>query len=469
MNKAIFITFIHIESSMPNFNMILLFPTIEFVMFFILSFSIWVCIKQNQRLPALVLFNVIFYGVYSLQMLVYLFIWSFLLWLCGKHLKIRHLIIGFSIFSLGFWKAIDAKFLSFNNISTPLGVSFFTFQGLTYIFARMGLPKQKTEEHITSPWDFLEVFAFVGFFPTIFSGPILRAQQWKTSFNNPIALTQKTFSYAITLIAIGSFYKLCLSSIFHDYVALSFSNPAEENALNLLIGMYAYTFEIYHDFAGYSLMAIGISILYGFHIPPNFKQPYLSINIREFWQKWHISFSFWLRDYFYIALGGSKVGQLKHLRNSMIVMLVCGAWHGLSSNYIAWGLCHGLAVIFFHLVKDKIKIPTFLAWFITFNYIALTWIFFRSPTASIGFDYIFNLFNYKDYYINFSNQHILILLLFLFALSCQWMEKKFFSKEYQFKAKVFNPWFSIFLWSFIFIFILMISPSGMPPFIYFSY
>lgn len=452
----------------PNLQIALLFPTIEFVIFFLFSFTIWLAIKSNYRLASLCIFNIIFYGVFNLPMLAYLITWTILLWICGHKIRLRYVVIALGIFSLAFWKAVEAKFLNFTTLATPLGVSFFTFQGLTYLFARMNLPKHKPEQHIDNPWSFMQVFAFTGFFPTVFSGPILRAKAWKESFDNPVELNQKTFSFAMSMIAIGAFYKLCLSSIFHDYTALAYSNPSEENALNLLIGMYAYTFEIYHDFAGYSLMAIGIALLYGFSIPENFKQPYLSINIRDFWQRWHISFSFWLRDYFYIALGGSKHGVSKHLRNTFIVMLVCGAWHGLSLNYIIWGAIHGFAVIFYHLIKDKIKLPSFISWIVTFHYVALAWIFFRSPTAQIAADYIIGLTHWSDYYIN-SFKLLAIILLFVACLFMQYLEKKFFNQEFTFDSFVFKPIPSIVLWGSIFILILILSPSGMPPFIYFSY
>lgn len=452
---------------LPQFHTVLLFPTIEFVAFFLITFTLWLSTSQRYRLISLVTFNSIFYGIYSIPMLIYLLLWTALLWICGKKLRLRYLTVGGAILSLVFWKAIEAKLFNFHPIATPLGVSFFTFQGLTYIFARLKLPRHKPEEHLNEAWGFWKLF--VGFFPTVFSGPILRAKFWERSFNEPVYLTRKTFSHALTLLTIGAFYKLCLSSIFHDYVSLAYSNPHEENAVNLLIGMYAYTFEIYHDFAGYSLMAIGVALLYGFAIPDNFRQPYLALSIRDFWQRWHISFSFWLRDYFYIALGGSRFGQWRHLRNTLLVMLVCGAWHGLSSNYLVWGAMHGIAVVLYHFIKGRIKIPALLAWFLTFHYVALTWIFFRSTDASMGLDYMYGLSQWSDYRSGLNIKHLLIGLLFIFCLFCQYIEKIIFSQEREYKSWVFSPWFSCLLWSSLFILVLILSPSGMPPFIYFSY
>lgn len=445
----------------------MLFPTIEFTIFALLSLTVWSFFeKVSNKIFLLILFNAIFYSFYNPGMLTYLLIWTFIIYLSGYFLKWRFLIIGFAILQLAFWKSVEAKFITFNAFGTPLGISFFTFQGLTYLFARMGLPKHKLEQHLSENWSFLKTFAFIGFFPTVFSGPILRARYWEEQLNNLKTLTPKVFNYALTLIALGFFYKVCLSSIFHDYVSLAFANPKEESSINLLVGFYAYTFEIYHDFAGYSLMAIGVALLYGFRLPDNFKQPYLSINIRDFWQKWHISFSTWLRDYLYISLGGSKVSQSRHLTNSMIVMTICGAWHGLNDNYLVWGIMHGLAICLFHLTKDKINLPKVISWFITFHFVAIAWIFFRSPDATTGYEYLSTLLTFKDF--SFSFDYLPIFTLFVLCLLFQKIESFILNENREYK--VLNSYIvSIVFWSLIFILILIISPSGMPPFIYFSY
>jgi alginate O-acetyltransferase complex protein AlgI len=449
----------------------MLFPTIEFVIFALFSLSLWLFIPKDKlalKTGILCFFNLFFYGFYKPEMVLYLLGWSTIIWLSGKYLKWRYLIIGFAILQLVFFRAVDAHLITFSPIATPLGISFFTFQGLTYLFARMKLPKDKPEQYLDNPWNWFKIFAFTGFFPTVLSGPILRARQWDEQFSLNTELSLPLFNKAMCLIAIGTFYKLCLSSIFHDYASLAFAHPQDETGLTLLIGMYAYTFEIYHDFAGYSLMAIGIALLFGFQVPDNFKQPYLSLNIRDFWQKWHISFSLWLRDYFYFTLGGSRQGTARHLLNTMIVMVVCGAWHGLSNNYLIWGAMHGVAICFYHLIKKQRNLPKLLAWFITFNYVALGWIFFRSPDALTGWNYIHTLFSNSAWQNihDFNYRNIAIFSLFAFALVCQVLEKKFFSLNLSYKISSVG---SVALWAVFFILILIVSPSGMPPFIYFSY
>ena len=462
----------------------MLFPTIEFLMFFIFSFFIYSFVKtEKQKIISISIFNLIFYSFlhltsftnlfdffYNNSTTIYLIFWSFLIYWSGKNLNIKFFIIGFSILQLIYWKSVDAGFISFKPISTPLGISFFTFQGLTYLFARMKLPEKNIEQHINESWNFLKVFAFIGFFPTILSGPIMRAKSWETDLKTDFVLDQAKFSKAMTFIAIGCFYKLCISSYFHDYVTMAFSSPKDETGINILIGLFSYTFEIYHDFAGYSLMAIGISLLLGFNIADNFKQPYLSKNIRDFWQRWHISFSFWLRDYFYIStLGGSRKCEYRHILNNFIVMLVCGAWHGLSVNYLMWGFMHAFAVVFFHLIKDKVKLPFILSWSLTFFYVSIAWVFFRAPDFETGFSFISRLF-YIDAWQEKVNFHdFFMFILFFGALFLQYFESLFMKVHWSYSSFIFHNKISYLTWSIVFILILMISPSGMPPFIYFSY
>jgi alginate O-acetyltransferase complex protein AlgI len=448
----------------------MLFPTLEFTIFCLLTLSLWIfASKEKIRLYLLIVFNIIFYSYLNVTLTLYLVAWSCIVWIAGKHLNMKFLAISTGILQLVFWKMVDANYIEFQSFVTPLGISFFTFQGLTYIFARMKFPPHRQDEHLDDAWTFSYVFAFTGFFPTVLSGPILRAKYWQTQFENPVVFSQKTINDALTLIALGAFYKLCLSSIFHDYVSVAFSSPKDETGVNLIIGLYAYTFEIYHDFAGYSLMAIGIALLYGFKIPDNFKQPYLSTNIRTFWQKWHISFSTWLRDYFYIALGGSKVSKTRHLTNTMIIMIVCGAWHGLSGNYLVWGLLHGLAVCFYHLIKDYVKLPTPVSWFITFNYVACAWIFFRSPDIQTGIDYFMTMFSVQSWTTDFSIKHYSLIALFIICLLLQKIEPFILNNDRQYTTFFFNKFTMPLIWVVIFILILIVSPSGMPPFIYFSY
>ncbi len=446
----------------------MLFPTVEFTIFFLLTLSGWYFFNtQKQKVFSLVVFNSAFYAFYSVEMLIYLMVWVGILYVAGKRRSLINLGIGFAILQLLFWKSIEAGIINYQEFKTPLGLSFFTFQGLTYIFALLKLPQKNTEQHLTQSWGFWKLFAFTGFFPTVFSGPIMRAKKWDEQLKNPIFLSPSLFNLGLTYIALGAFYKLCLSSIFHDYTALAFSNPQDETGETLFIGSLAYTFEIYHDFAGYSLMSIGIALFYGFQLPENFKQPYFSLNIRDFWQRWHISFSMWLRDYLYFSLGGSKNGNISHIRNTLIVMIICGAWHGLSSNYLLWGTLQGLAILGYHFGHKYIHIPNLLAWLITFVFINISWIIFKSPTATDSFIYLQKIFDFTNWNEGFSASNYWVLVLCLISLLFQKMEPIILQKRESTPILLSKP--APLTWGLIFITILIISPSGMPPFIYFSY
>lgn len=446
----------------------MIFPTFEFVIFFILFFTFWsLCKTQFQRVICLSYFNILFYAFYNPLMLGYLTGWSLILYIFGKYPKKSFILFIFAIYQLFFWKMVDAKvWLSEYPILIPLGISFFTFQGLTYVLGVLKKPEHLKEYHIEKTWSFITIFSFVGFFPTVFSGPILRAKSWSDDLKNPIRVDNIVINKAFALIAIGCLYKLCFSSILHEYVQEAFSNPKDSSSILLLNGMYAYSLEIFHDFAGYTLISIGIGLLMGFKIPVNFNAPYFSSNIKEFWEKWHISLSSWLRDYIYFFLGGSKTTKLMQLINIALVMILSGIWHGLSLNYLIWGLLHTIAIIFYHIRNKKFSINKYLATFLLFNYISFAWIFFRSPTATIGFEYIqtilkFNL-DWKD--LNWG-LYSLIIICFIF----QYHEKNIISFLENKKILYKNMFTFCFFWILIFILILIISPSGMPPFIYFSY
>ena len=446
----------------------MIFPTFEFVIFFLLFITLWSFAKtEDYKVVCICCFNIVFYGFYSPVMLGYLVCWAGLLYLFTKYPSKTNWIIIFSIYQIFFWKMIDAKiWLLPNGIIAPLGVSFFTFQGLTYILGILNKPAHLTQYHIKKPWAFLKVFSFVGFFPTVFSGPILRANKWEENLKNPIQITNEVLQRAFIFIAIGCLYKLCFSSIFHEYVLQAYSNPKEESSLILLNGMYAYSLEIFHDFAGYSMMSIGIGLLMGFNIPLNFNAPYFAKDIKEFWQKWHISLSSWLRDYIYFFLGGSKVNKNRQLINVAIIMTLSGIWHGLSLNYLIWGLMHTAAIVFYHSRTKHFNINKYLSIFLLFNYVSVAWIFFRSPDANIAFDYIQQMlrftFSQKDF--NFFLYGLIIV-----CLAFQYFES--FIILFLERAKIIykNTFTFCLFWIVIILIILALSPAGMPPFIYFSY
>lgn len=213
-------------------------------------------------------------------------------------------------------------------IILPIGISFYTFQSIMYV---VDIFKNKLSN--ISLKNFL---VFYLFFPHLIAGPLVRPSSFIPQVNKGIFFNYKNLRTASILILWGYFLKLCVSNNLNVYVGNVFNHITEVNSATLLVGSFFYSFLIYSDFAGYSLIAIGIAKMIGLNIPANFNNPFLSVNLTEFWRRWHISLSKFLRDYLYIPLGGSKFGLIVNCRNILIVMFLGGLWHGASFNFIIW-------------------------------------------------------------------------------------------------------------------------------------
>lgn len=282
------------------------------------------------------------------------------------------------------------------NIFLPIGISFYTFQTLSYsIDIYRGNLKP-----VDSFFDFA---FFVSFFPQLVAGPIVRAADFLPQIGKRLQLTKADLGRATLLIAGGLFKKAVIS----DYISVNFvdrifDNPLLYSGFENLMGVYAYALQIYCDFSGYSDMAIGIALLLGFRLPINFNSPYQSASITEFWRRWHISLSSWLRDYLYISMGGNRGGQLKTYFNLIMTMLLGGLWHGASWKFVLWGLMHGGMLAIEKFFKSIFKIPKnifthLVAVFLTFNFVSFCWIFFRASDfknaieviqqIALGFDF----------------------------------------------------------------------------------
>ncbi len=278
------------------------------------------------------------------------------------------------------------------DIFLPVGISFFTFQSLSYtIDVYRGRIQPLTR--------LLDYAFYVSFFPQLVAGPIVRARDFIPQIRKPLAVTKEMFGRGIFLIICGLFKKAVISDyIGVNFVERIFQNPEMYSGVENLMGIYGYALQIYCDFSGYSDMAIGIALLLGFHFNINFDSPYQSASITEFWRRWHISLSSWLKDYLYIPLGGNRSGKVRQLINLMITMLLGGLWHGDSLNFVIWGGLHGIALVCHKIVMDIRKrdpkyqskgIMRFFGVFITFHFVCFTWIFFRHQ----DFDSAFGMIN----------------------------------------------------------------------------
>lgn len=279
-------------------------------------------------------------------------------------------------------------FLSFQNIFLPVGISFFVFQSMSYtidIYRRRLRP-------LNNP---LEYLFYLSFFPQLVAGPIVRASDFIPQIRrNPLTITPEMFGSGVFLILTGLFKKAIIS----DFIALNFvdrifDEPLLYTGFECLAGIYGYALQIYCDFSGYSDMAIGIALLMGFRFPRNFNAPYKSATITEFWRRWHISLSTWLRDYLYISLGGNRKGRLRTYINLLATMVLGGLWHGAALRFVLWGTLHGVALALHKAWlavvpgakaegRQMNPVSRLFGLVLTFHVVCLGWLFFRAGTMA---------------------------------------------------------------------------------------
>ncbi len=392
----------------------------EFALFFLLVLPLnWLLRPLDLAYRIFLLAaSYVFYASFNLKFVLILFIFSFLTWFFAiifretadlrfrKFCLILYLFISLGI--LVFFKYYEMLYLSldyvlgffrvdnpvpFMDVFLPIGISFFTFQGLSY-----AIDVYRDEKNVVrNPVD---VFLFIAFFPTILSGPILRAKQFIPQ------LRRKTFSQVdvnsgFYLLVSGLFKKLVISSYLSEHIVRQvFAAPEGFSSLAVLVGVVSYSIQIYCDFSGYTDMARGMGRLLGFDLPDNFNAPYAAPNLRDFWHRWHITFSTWLRDYLYIPLGGNRKGRFRKYANLVITMALGGLWHGAAYNFLVWGFIHGFGLVAVHLYIDRKTrsrepsaergfFPTvsrFAARLATFGYVTLAWVFFGAEDAGKAVD-----------------------------------------------------------------------------------
>lgn len=282
------------------------------------------------------------------------------------------------------------------NIFLPVGISFFTFQSLSYAI-------DVYRGHIKPLNSLLDYAFYVAFFPQLLAGPIVRARDFIPQIHRPLRVTRTMLGTGVLYIAIGAIKKIVIS----DYISINFverifDNPSLYSGFENLMGVYGYALQIYCDFSGYSDMAIGIALLLGFKFNINFDSPYKSTSVTDFWRRWHISLSTWLRDYLYISLGGNRKGNIRRYVNLIITMLLGGLWHGASLNFVLWGLLHGVALALHKLwlkitrqgkgkpvTNRALRVLCIIA---TFHFVCFCWIFFRNENFADSITMITKIF-----------------------------------------------------------------------------
>ncbi|OPY15550.1 MAG: Peptidoglycan O-acetyltransferase [Syntrophus sp. PtaB.Bin001] len=422
---------------------LMIFTQIEFLLFFLLLLGCLSVIRENRyRKIILLAASYYFYAYWNWRFLGLLFVSTFSDYQIGRYLSklstprqrilliAASLVINLSIlFSFKYCNFFVSSLqhllipigihVGTLSVILPLGISFYTFRTLSYTIDVY----RRRIEPCTSLLDYA---LFVSFFPTMVAGPIVRASDLLPQFMNSVSLSFRTILLGFRSFVIGCFLKVFVAdgiATFTDYV---FGNVAVFNSLTIWLAAIGYSMQLYCDFAGYSMMAIGVAKAIGYEIPENFNFPYLSKNIAEFWRRWHITLSKWIRDYVYISLGGSRNGNIRTSINILLTMSLCGLWHGAAWTFVFWGLFHGLALVLYHIwtavknhteTKGDVQSSLFCGFFCrtaTLLTVVVGWVFFRAD----GFDRALVLFG-KMFYpsAGFGWYHPFVLfVLFSFAI-----------------------------------------------------
>lgn len=415
----------------------MLFNSIEFLIFLpIVFFCYWFVFKNNLKAQNVfvILASYLFYGWWDWRFLFLIFLSTVLDFYVGQEIyknidnqnKAKRwlwLSMLFNLGMLGYFKYcnffVDSFIEMFQlfgysmnstwtlRIILPVGISFYTFQTMSYSFDIYYKKLKPTT-------DFIAFTAFVSFFPQLVAGPIERASNLLSQITNKRSFNYKQASDGLKLILWGFFKKLVIADALAPIVDDIFANYQAYPASTLILGVCLFSFQVYGDFSGYTDIAIGTAKLFGVELMSNFKFPNFSRNVAEYWQRWHISLSTWFRHYLYIPMGGSRVGKLKAIRNIAVIFLVSGFWHGANWTFIFWGALHALFYIPVYLlgrnrmyadnvVGEKTWLPTpleLLQLFTTFVLVTFSRIFFRSPSITDSFKYINQIitnFSYKPY------------------------------------------------------------------------
>lgn len=467
------------------------FTTITFLLFYLIFFAMYWAVagrSKNGRNLLIIVASYVFYGWWDWRFLILLILSSIIDfvngWVIGQaQTQIRKKIfLGISLIAqlglLAYFKYCNFFLDSFIDLSRhvgfhdsvtiikiilPVGISFYTFQTLSYVID-VYQGKLKPTKNI---FDFL---AFVSFFPQLVAGPIERAAHMIPQFS-----TLKKFNYSqsvdgLKLMLWGFFKKLVIADTIAKFVDIYFANPDQYDSTYAWVAIIGFAFQIYCDFSGYSDIAMGCAKTLGIELMVNFRTPYFSTTFSEFWQRWHISLSSWFRDYVYIPLGGNRGTFLFFARNIFITFLLSGFWHGANYTFVIWGATHALLLIVERLLQKKnsrFQWPPLFVFFV----VVLCWVPFRSKDFSQMVDVFGHLFNFSGFswkILEAVNMYHLVLanVIVLFIIAELWLDKKTFA----IKAATLSPfWRRSFYYAIIFCIFLLTDFNNAPSFIYFQF
>jgi len=463
------------------------FVSIEFAFAALIFFPIYWGLRagKNGQLLLLTVSGYLLYATWSLVSVVALFLFSVYVWLAGWWInsaagdgKRRVLLsagVLISVLWLLFYKyheflrqaAIDLLqhlglrvFLPVIDVAMPIGISFFTFQAISYLVWQHQSPPQRTP--------FGRLVLYLSFWPTHFAGPIFRAQDFFRQIDNGEFGRPIHGERAVYFILLGLVEKMVFANwLSGTFVDEAFQYPEAQTTVSIIAAVLGYSLQIFLDFSGYSLIVIGLGLLLGFNLPVNFRQPYLARNLGEFWRRWHISLSSFIRDYVYIPLGGNRKGYTRTQLNVMAAMLISGLWHGASYNFLIWGGLHGFGVVCQNLFGKFFgkTLPGIVAHALTLAYVGLAWVFFRADSTGAAWSMISGAGrNFGE----LGRQHYLLIaftaLFFFCSARIDAMERDTANLIRRLRG-----WRLAAAATVAMFFIILFGPSGVPGFIYYRF
>lgn len=473
----------------PNSPM--LFSSGLFWFLFILILPVYAILKGSRWKMALfvVLFSLYFYYKSSGFFFLMLIGTSLVDWLISHRIDkaksragkkawmILSIVISLSI--LGYFKYANFFLWNWNqmvegnfqplDIILPVGISFYTFQSISYV---VDVYKQRIQP--TKYWG--DYLFFLSFFPALVAGPIVRADYFLPQLEKNERPTSDMVWAGLWLIIIGIAKKAVVADYIAQYNDLIFNDPTLYTGVQTLMGVLGYTMQIYCDFSGYSDMAIGLALIMGFRLGINFNSPYQSRNLTEFWRRWHISLSSWLRDYVYIPLGGNRKGTFRTYLNNFLTMLIGGLWHGAAWKFVFWGAMHGAGLAVHKFCKPVLqKIPDnwftiFISWLITYIYVSLLWVFFRAADFASSVTIIKNIFIdfYPQQLIEFPVQRPQWCVMMLILIICHFLPERWGEKMERFFIRL--PFImKLFIFMVVVQIVIEFMTAEVAPFIYFQF
>ena len=483
----------------------MLFPTLEFGIFFLIVFTVSWSLRWTPgfRKLALLAASYVFYGWWDWRFTGLLFLSTLIAYLAGLGLErserpaLRKWIVGLSVAAsltiLGFFKyygffltslarLLDtlgfARDLPFMEVILPVGISFFTFQGISYVV-------DVYRGHVRAERSLADVMLYISFFPQLVAGPIVRAADFLPQLHESPRLTKEHLGVGTVLVLSGLVKKMIIANYLATGIADPvFFDPTAVGAGDLLIGVYAYAVQIYCDFSGYSDIAIGIAALLGYRFLENFNQPYRAASLQDFWRRWHISLSTWLRDYLYIPLGGNRHGEKATYRNLFLTMFLGGLWHGAAWTFVFWGTAHGLVLGIERYIKAQIHrlappeagprgiigrvgdgAQHIVGVFWTFHFVCFTWIFFRADSFRTAWNYLLGFGDWSEplqYATPFLTGLVVLAMIFQFTPRNlgRWIAQGIKHLPSPLLAALLGGGIWL-IWS--------VAPAGVAPFIYFQF